>query len=163
MFSESAFLDTFSENKILYKKTQNAAVEIFEYSTNSTEELYAVTFTIVGTNKGDYVLKNTVATGNIFEYAGINMGNYNPIIQLVAPTKNQVFVLKTGYNPSEKTRINTEIAMSNNDANLFSDIDNNQNAALAAIIGWEQIFIDKKFSTPHNSLSTTTNGGRSLL
>ncbi len=145
MVSESAYRDEYSENKILYKKTMNGNTEFFEYSTNSSDELYAVTYTNVGQNEGDYIIDRSIAIGTIFKYAGTNLGNYNPIIRLVAPTKTQVFVVKSDYNPSKKTQINTEIAFSNNDANLFSSIDDNQNTAMAAKIDWQQILIDKKW------------------
>lgn len=145
MISESAFLDTFNENKILYKKVINGAQEFFEYSTNATDELYTVTFTNVGANNGDYVLDNTIATGSIFRFAGINQGDYAPITRLIAPTKSQLFIVKSALNTSKKTILDAEIAISNNDKNLFSTIDDNQNIAGAAKINWQQILIDKKW------------------
>ena len=150
MVTESAFIDTFDDNKILYKKTTVGAQEIFEYSTNSNDTLYNVTFTNVGANSGNYVLDRTVATGNIFLFVGTNLGDYNPIVRLIPPTKSQMFVVQSGYNPSKKTSINTEIAISNNDANLFSNIDDNQNKGLAAKVGWQQILIDKKWQLKSN-------------
>ena len=57
MVAESAFLDSFDENKVLYKKVINGATEVFEYSQNPDDELYFVTFTNVGTQKGDYVTR----------------------------------------------------------------------------------------------------------
>ena len=66
MVSESAFLDAFNENKILYKKVVAGNEEFFEYSTNPTDELFTVTFTNLGANNGDYVLKETIAIGTIF-------------------------------------------------------------------------------------------------
>ncbi|TMM30059.1 hypothetical protein FDT66_09360 [Polaribacter aestuariivivens] len=145
MFSESAFPDNFDENKILYKKVTNGAVEIFEYSTNANDDLFFVTFTNVGANNGNYILLRSTAVGNIFEFAGVNQGNYSPITRLIPPAKSQVFVLKTDYDSTKKTKLTSEIAVSNNDANLFSTIDDNQNTAVAAKIGWEQILIDKKW------------------
>ncbi len=150
MISESAFRDEYSENKILYKKILTGATEVFEYSTISTDELYFVTFTNVGQNRGDYSIDKSTAIGTIFKYIGANLGEYSPIIRLVAPTKSQFFIVKSDYNPTEKTRLNTEIAFSNNDANLFSSIDDNQNTALAAKVGWEQILIDKKWQLKSN-------------
>jgi hypothetical protein len=150
MIAESAFEDTFNENKILYKKVINGSEEIFEYSNNSTDELYTVTFTNVGANLGDYVLDKSTATGNIFLFVGTNQGNYKPIIRLTPPTKSQVFVLQTSYKPSHKTTINTEVALSNNDANLFSSLDNNQNKALATKVNWQQTLIDKKWQLKSN-------------
>ena len=150
MVSESAFLDAFNENKILYKKVVAGNEEFFEYSTNPTDELFTVTFTNLGANNGDYVLKETIAIGTIFEYVGVNLGEYNPIVRLIAPTKSQFFVVKSGYNPSEKTNINTEVAISNIDENLFSEIDNDENKALAVKVGLEQVLIDKKWQLSTN-------------
>jgi len=149
MFANSAYKDVYSENRILYKKIINGMTENFEYSTIATDELYNVTFTFVGTNKGDYVLDKTIAIGNIYKYAGTNLGNYQPIIRLVAPSKNQVAVVNTTLNPTKKTSFFGELALSNNDANLFSTIDDSENKGLAAKLKWKQIFIDKKwkFST----------------
>lgn len=150
MVFESAFLDTFNENKILYKKVIAGNEDFFEYSTNPNDELFTVTFTNVGANNGDYNLKETTAIGTIFEYVGENLGEYNPVVRLIAPTKSQFFVVKSGYNPSEKTTINTEVAISNIDNNLFSDIDNDQNKALAVKVGLEQVLIDKKWQLSTN-------------
>jgi hypothetical protein len=150
MVAESAFLDTFNENKILYKKVPNGAVDIFEYSTIETDELYNVTFTNVGLNNGDYNLDSTIAIGNIYVFVGVNQGSYKPITNLVAPTKSQFFVIKSDYNPNKKTQVNSEIALSNNDANLFSNIDDNLNKGIAAKIGWQQILIDKKWQLKTN-------------
>ena len=150
MFAESAAITAFDENKILYRKIANGAVENFEYSKDAAEELYFVTFTNVGTNNGDYVLDSSTAIGNIYNFIGINQGNYTPITRLIAPTKSQVFVLNSDYTPNEKTTLSSEVAISNNDANLFSSIGDTENTALAAKIGWQQILIDKEWQLTSN-------------
>ncbi len=150
MFAESAFLDTFDANKILYKKTIQGATEIFEYSQNPNDELYFVSFSNVGQNNGDYQLDRTTAIGSIFVFVGVNQGDFSPIIKLVPPNKFQTFVVKSDFSPSEKTKFNTEIAISNNDKNLFSSIDDNENVAVAATIGWQQTYIDKKWQLKSN-------------
>lgn len=149
MYANSAYKDVYSENRILYKKITNGLFETYEYSTNSTDELYNVTFTFVGANKGDYTLEKTIAIGNIYKYVGTNLGSYNPIIRLAAPSKSQVAVVNTTFNPTKKTSFFGEIALSNNDTNLFSTIDDSENKGIAAKLKWKQIFIDKKwkFST----------------
>jgi len=145
MVAQSAFEDTFSENKILYKKTQNDAVEIFEYSKDENEVLFNVTFSNVGLNNGAYTFDRSTAIGNIFVYVGINQGDYRPIIRLIAPIKSQVAVVNSNYNPSEKTNLKVELAVSNNDQNLFSTIDDTTNMGFASLLGWQQILIDKKW------------------
>ncbi|QVY64865.1 hypothetical protein [Polaribacter sp. Q13] len=150
MIAESAYEDAFNENKILYKKVLNGSKEIFEYSSNPADELYTVTFSNVGSNLGDYVLDQTTAIGNIFLFVGTNQGNFNPIIRLTPPTKSQLFIVQSAYNPSGKTIINTEVALSNNDANLFSTIDDAQNKAIATKVNWQQTLIDKKWKLQSN-------------
>jgi hypothetical protein len=148
MISNSAYKDVYSDSRILYKKQRIGAFETFEYSTNINDELYTVTFTNVGANVGAYVLDRTIAIGAIYKYVGTNLGNYNPVTRLIAPTKAQVIAVNSTYT-SKKTTVFGEIAMSNNDANLFSDIDNSQNKGAATKINWKQLLIDSKwkFST----------------
>jgi hypothetical protein len=94
MTAPSAYSDTYSENKVLYRKTVFNAVEIFEYSNDAQQELFNVRFTLVGTNIGNYIITNSATISRVYEYIppvnGIPQGNYEPIIQLIAPTKVQV-------------------------------------------------------------------------
>jgi hypothetical protein len=192
MGAPSAYLDSFSENKILYKKTVVNAVEIYEYSNNPQDVLYNVRFTQVTANKGNYVLKNNAAIGRIYEYIEpintIPQGNYEPIIQLVAPIKIQVATFLGKYKPTEKTALDFEIGVSNNDKNLFSSIDDANNKGLATKINARQRlfskkwnvdafanyqFVQKDFSTVERlysiefgrdwNLGITTNGNQSYL
>ena len=135
MKAPSAFEDTYSENKILYKKNNINGIEVYEYSNNSSDVLYNVKFSLVGANTGNYVIQNNNSVERIYEYIspinGILQGNYEPIVQLVAPTKIQVATFLGKYNPDEKTVINFEIGISNNDQNLFSGIDDANNEGIA--------------------------------
>ena len=145
MTSESAFLDAYSASKIQYKKTVLNAIEVFEYSTNETDELYTVSFKNVGTNLGSYTVDSTIAIGTIYTYVGENLGDYAPIILLAAPEKKQVAVFNFNYQPSQKTIISSELALSNNDLNLFSTIDDEENEGIASKFYWQQVLSDKKW------------------
>ena len=142
MTAPSAFADSYSENKTLYKKTIINGIEVFEYSNNPDDELYNVRFSLVGNNNGNYVLANASAVGRIYQYApplnGIPQGNYEPIIRLTPPTKIQIATILGKYNPSEKTSIDFEGGISNNDLNLFSPIDDDNNQGLAGKINAKQ-------------------------
>lgn len=150
MFAESAFIDAFDENKILYRKIQNGAVEIFEFSKDENEELFFVNFINVGTNNGNYNLERSTAIGNIYSFVGVNQGSFSPLTRLIPPSKNQIFMVKSDYDSGNKTKLSSEVAVSNNDANLFSTINDNNNAAIAAKIGWQQVLIDKKWTLTSN-------------
>ncbi|EAR13982.1 hypothetical protein PI23P_05772 [Polaribacter irgensii 23-P] len=137
MFAENTFEASSDENKILYKKTTNGAAENFEYSINPTDTLFAVTFANVGAKTGDYTLdvNNSSAIGNVYRYIGINQGSYAPITRLILPTKSQAFVIKSEYETNKKTKLSSEIAIGNTDANLFSSLDNRLNTGLATKVG----------------------------
>jgi hypothetical protein len=149
MVAPSAYSDTYSENKVLYKKTIVNAKETFEYSNNPQDELFNVSFSFVGANKGNYILTNSATNGRIYEYIepnGFPKGNYEPVILLVAPTKIQVATFLGKYKPTEKTAVDFEIGISNNDKNLFSSIDDANNKGLAGKINVEQRLFSKKWN-----------------
>ena len=142
MTSPSAYIDSYSENKTLYRKIVIAGIDVFEYSNIETDVLYNVKFTAVGNNQGNYVLSNSFAVGRIFEYvapvAGVKQGNYEPITRLVAPTKIQIATVMGKYSPSKKTSVDFEMGISNNDLNLFSPINDGDNQGIAGKINTKQ-------------------------
>ncbi len=150
MVAPSAYLDSYSDNKILYRKSLVNTVEVFEYSNNPVDVLYNVRFSQVEANKGNYILKSNAAIGRIYEYIeainGIPQGNYEPIIRLVSPIKTQVATFLGKYNPTEKTAIDFEIGVSNNDKNLFSSLDDSNNKGLATKINAKQRLFSKKWN-----------------
>jgi hypothetical protein len=139
----------YSDNKILYKKVLVGLVETFEYSTNPLDILYTVKFSYVGNNQGNYTVSSTITNGRVFKYvapiAGIPQGNYAPIIKLVAPMKIQIATILGKYNPSEKTTVDFEVGISNNDKNLFSGIDDSDNQGLAGKLNFKQRLFTKKW------------------
>lgn len=135
MVAPSATPESFSENRILYRKDIVGGEEIFVFSQNPDDELFSVRFSLVGANQGNYVLSNDNAVSNIFEYVapigGVPQGNYEPITQLVAPERLQIAVLNGRYQPTERTDVFFELAGSKNDENLFSQLDDNDNDGFA--------------------------------
>jgi len=148
MVAPSAVPAVYAENKILYKKTTLNNREIFEYSTDPNDELFQVSFSFTGENKGDYIIQTTIATGRVYAFVseinGVKQGSYLPVIRLIAPEKLQMIVVDANYNPNEKTNFNTEIAFSDKDLNLFSKIDNDNNKGFATKVNWQQVFRAKK-------------------
>lgn len=149
MNAPSAYPDTYSDNKILYKKTTIGGVEVFEFSNNPNDELYNVKFTLVGANLGNYILTNTSAIGKIYQYvesvSGVPQGNYEPVTRLIAPTKIQIATVVGKFNPNEKTVVDFEIGVSNNDQNLFSSIDDDNNKGIAGKLNFKQRLLNKKW------------------
>jgi len=149
MVAPSAYLDEYSENKVLYKKVIDNGVETFVYSNDQNEVLYNVKFSLVGEKQGNYELSSGTAIGKIYQYiapiGGIKQGNYEPITRLIAPTKIQIATVFGKFNPSEKTTVDFEAAISNNDLNLFSSIDDNDNQGLAGKINAKQRLFTRKW------------------
>lgn len=135
MVAPSATEESFSENRILYRKEIVNGEEIFVFSQNPEDQLFRVRFTLVGANQGNYVLSNDNAVSNIFEYVapigGVPQGNYEPVTQLVAPERLQIAVMNGRYQPTEKTDVFFELAGSKNDINLFSSLDDDDNDGFA--------------------------------
>ena len=145
MIAPSAIPDTYSENKILYKKEDINGVEAFVFSNIAEDELYSVRFTLLGEGLGNYIVGDINAINRIFEYLepidGQSQGNYGPVIQLTAPTKLQVGGVNGAYHPTEKTTIAFEVAGSVNDLNLFSNIDNGNNNGFAGELNIKQTIL----------------------
>jgi hypothetical protein len=145
MVAPSGVPEAYNENRILYKKELINGVEAFVFSANPEDELFSVKFRIVGNNQGDYVLVNSNAINNIYEYvspiAGIPQGNYAAIVQLIAPTKLQLAVVNGNYQPTERTDIYFEAAGSKNDLNLFSNLDDANNDGFAGKLRIKQKII----------------------
>jgi len=143
MVAPSEVREELNDNRILYKKELIGSVEAFVFSNDPNDELYRVTFTLVGANQGDYALSNINAINNIYEFVGANQGSYAPVVQLVAPIKLQVAVVNGSYKPSEKTKISFEASGSKNDLNLFSNSDDNNNDGFAGKININHTLVKK--------------------
>lgn len=150
MVAPSAVEDTYSDNKILYRKILVNNIEVFEYSNNPDDELFNVRFTFAGDNQGNYILANADAIGKIYEYVmpvgGIPQGNYEPVVRLHAPEKLQMMVIRADYRPSEKTGLSFESSVSNKDLNLFSGMDDKDNRGFAGRVAVEQELFNKAWS-----------------
>jgi hypothetical protein len=148
MNAPSAYVDSYSENKILYRKVLVGGFEVFEYSNNPEDVLYNVRFSLVGMNQGNYILANNQTIGRIYQYlapiAGIPQGNYEPIFKLVPPVKLQIATVNGKYTPSEKTTVDFELALSNNDKNLYSSMDDDDNQGIATRVNARQRLLSGK-------------------
>ncbi|NNJ82311.1 MAG: hypothetical protein HKO61_01605 [Flavobacteriaceae bacterium] len=169
MTAPSAVPDTFSENKILYRKEILNGVEIFVFSNNPEDELFNVRFSLVGPNQGNYILSDLSAINRIFEYVpplnGVPQGEYEPVIRLNAPVKLQIAGVNGSYHPSESTKIDFEVAGSQNDLNLFSDLDDGDNDGFAARLAAKQTLLktaDTLSLTGHGSLDFVNRDFRTI-
>lgn len=127
----------FNTNEILYKKIDSLGFnDVYVYSTNPNIANYSVGFTFVGNNMGYYKINSSsIANGRVYVFTapinGVLQGDYNPVTLLITPKKQQLISLNATYNLSSKTNLFSEIALSNQDQNLYSDLQNSQNKGLA--------------------------------
>lgn len=148
----------FNENEILYKNIDTLGFNnVYVYSTNPLNAKYRVGFSFVGANKGNYRIDvGSTANGRVYVFVlpinGIPQGDYEPVSLLVTPKKQQLITLNAEYKIAPKTNLFTEIGMSNNDLNLFSDLQNNDTKGMA----YKMVF------TQQNKLSGTDSTGLKL-
>jgi hypothetical protein len=137
----SATMVPYSESKILYDLVDTVdqnlqPVRIFKYSGAVVDSLFSVTFNDFGSGKGSYRIKEYLAQGRIYEWVGPGKGNFEPYRKMVAPTKKEMVDLKLSLQTGEHSSIYIESAFSNQDLNLFSELDNEQNKGFAVRTGY---------------------------
>ena len=130
----------FDPNRIMYARRRNftreRGIEVFyEYSTNPEEAFFIPSFLEVGQGNGDYIRKQQLANGIQYEYVppinGVRQGRFSIQSPLAAPNKKQMVtagaIIKLGLHEE----VYTEMALSENDINLFSNLDNDNNHGYA--------------------------------
>lgn len=139
-FYPSAIRDTFSINKLLYRMTDTTVSgipydSVFVYSTDPNQELYQVSFADVGQGNGDYVAEAAGTNGRTYRWVapvgGVRQGRYAPIIRLVAPRAQQMITFGSNYQLTQKSMLQTELALSRLDINTFSSKDKANDAGIA--------------------------------
>jgi hypothetical protein len=132
----SARLTEYSPERTLYflKDTidQNGILRrIYEHTTAELDSLYSLSFADLGAGKGSYVIKEYLAQGRVYAWAGKGNGNFAPFKQLVAPNKKEMLSLTASLPLGKYSKLYAETAFSNQDKNLFSTIGNETNKGFA--------------------------------
>lgn len=154
--------DTFSASKILYKKIDttvggNMFNNVYVFSTNVDSAKYSLSFSFVGAGLGNYKQSVNSANGRVYAWTapsdGNRTGDYEPIIVLVTPKRTQMFSVATTFTPDSNRTITVETAVSNNDPNTFSSIDNASHPALATKL----FYTDKRMLSKQKDWLFKTN------
>jgi len=107
-----------------YKKVSIANENYYVYAPEDSLARYNVSFTYVGLNQGDYD-----AVGiDIYEYQGIGQGSYLPFIRIIAPEYKANWDFRINLE-KEFYQLNYEILLSENDKNIYSNMDSNDDNA----------------------------------
>ncbi len=87
-------------------------------TTDLRNAVYNVSFSLVGSGKGDY---QSVGFGQ-FNFVGIGQGDYAPIVVLPMPQFQQLADVNASYHFSKEGAVSLEYAASSFDANRFSSL-----------------------------------------
>jgi hypothetical protein len=132
-FYPSAVRDSFDVNKILYVQkdtlVNGSVFRIFLFSTQEDADVYTLSFSDVGPNKGNYIPSFTAANGKVYQWVapvdGLPQGNFEPVILLVAPRRQQMGTALVRYRVNNELTLQAEAAVSVFDVNRFSSKDKN--------------------------------------
>lgn len=135
--------NTFNVNRIMYVQRDTLGETIYKYTETPGEDsvFYDVTFSYVGSGKGNYKQKRTNANGKVFEFippiAGIPQGDYAPVEVLVTPKRRQMATLGGSFKITDRNLISFEMATTVNDLNTFSPIGTDNNQGFGAFVNYE--------------------------
>jgi hypothetical protein len=153
----------FTADLVLYRMTDtivNGAVfnNVLVFSNNPQEATYRATFSNVGPNNGNYRQESSVANGRVFQWIapvnGIPQGSFEPLVQLIPPSRQQIMTFGTEYRLGKQSKIMAEIAYSNFDKNTFSERDADDNGGYALRVSFNDTRKVKRDSASNLFLST---------
>ncbi len=136
-------LEEFSEFRVKYKLVDSLGYDsILVFSTNPDSARFVANFLLVGEGQGNYVQIPSAANGRVYKWVKPDddnqpQGNYEPIVKLSAPSKQQMYTVGARYAFSKNSTIQTELAMSNSDLNRFSDLNSDDNVGYALFSQYE--------------------------
>jgi hypothetical protein len=144
--------DEFNLNSPNYIKLDSAGNTYYLYvsTPDNNSQFYNLVFSYLGPSRGNYIVDGTGANGKVYRYVapinGIPTGDYEPIVQVVAPNAIQMTEVGISYKIRPRTQISTQISGSRQDLNTFSSLDDADN------LGWAG-----KMTLNHQQLSTDSN------
>lgn len=136
----------FNEDLILYEKRDTTNLdgfsqEAFVFSRDSTRTLFQVTFSEVGASEGDYILLDNTVNGRTFQWVspqgGVSMGDFDAILFVVAPNMRQMTTIGFESQITDHDAVFGEVAISNQDFNLFSPVGDENNGGAAFKLGYK--------------------------
>jgi hypothetical protein len=152
-------------NGVAYAQRDSLGMSYWMYSTDTTQQLYRVVFSYVGAGQGDYRENGFSSAGKIYQWIAplwdgqkfVHQGDYIDKSRLTAPKKLTMWVVGL---EQEKTNLwgtwksQTEVAVSDQDLNLFSSMDdgNNQGWAIKTQEKWERIHGSTSVVFEYNSM-----------
>lgn len=137
---------------------------IFKWAETNADTVYSVIYTFVGLNKGNYNIKASSANGTVFEWIapinGIMQGSYEPITRISTPKSHLQAIVGGEYKINSWLKASSELTYTNNDLNEFSEINNEKNNGVGALVklqGVKKIDTFKQVSISMQNEYTSSN------
>ena len=132
-FDSSAYL----ENTNMYRLIDTLGFQdVLVFSVDVQLAHYRSIFTEVGTGQGDYILAGVSAAGNYYKWLapinGSSQGNFAPIRRVQTPKRKQMASAGISYDLHPNWSLFSENAISENDLNLYSSLDDQNNLGFAS-------------------------------
>lgn len=134
----------FDPTRILYEKVEDvdylgSPVTFYRYSTDPQRAHFVLGFSQVGMGQGDYRRVNQLSNGTVFEYVprinGQSQADYSILTQLPAPDSKRMTTAGSRIKLGDHEKVYTELALSSQDKNLFSEVNNEDNQGFAWKLG----------------------------
>ncbi|MEN9742518.1 MAG: hypothetical protein RLZZ65_323 [Bacteroidota bacterium] len=127
----------FLENVNMYKLTDTLGMDsVFVFSVDPSLAVYRCVFSQVGAQQGDYILAGINASGAYYQWVapinGVPQGNFAPIRRVETPQRKQMISSGFTLQLQPKWKFYTENALSENDLNLYSGINDANNLGFAS-------------------------------
>jgi hypothetical protein len=130
-FYGSAVRVSFDANQIQYVLRDTVvngnAYSAYVFTNNEDEELYTLSFSELGNQRGNYIPLFNASNGKAFQWVapvnGVPQGSHEPVILLVTPKRQQMGTALVRYRLSKQTTLQAEAAVSRWDVNRFSSKD----------------------------------------
>jgi hypothetical protein len=146
----------YNNSEVLYKKVDTLVGTtlypgVYIYSTHPDSAIYRLGFAWVGPGNGHYQQTTSAANGKVFRWVapigGAFQGDYEPVILLVTPKRQQMLTLGGSTILSRTLTLFAEGALSGLDLNTFSNHQDQDNLGSAFTIGYSR----KSLSNPDSS------------
>lgn len=117
--------------------------ERYVFSVDPLTSLYRVSFSDVGQGGGMYIKEQNLVNGTVFRWVGpdtltgLPQGNFAPVRVLIPGKLHQVVDVQASYKLSNKASVYTEMAVSNEDLNRHSPLDDADNTDIANKTGFK--------------------------
>ena len=144
---DRALINSFEEasvdqSGVLYWADTTLTDLIFIATTSADSSLFDVQFSDVGVGNGDYIKRNELENEAVYEYKGVGNGQYLPQRSIILPQQKRVLDVQLSRKFNHLTLF-TEVAVSDNDLNLFSELGDQDNIGFATKVGFQ---VDSMFS-----------------